>query len=153
MRAKSPDMVRKELLMHAIAYNMIRALILHSASVHQQELGRISFKGAVDLLRQWLPLGRSLPRPAAQTARWHEELLEATASVHNPLRSGRRAQRAKKRRPKSYQLLTSSRRQFQEISHRERYRAAAQPCAIHAWHFFSPPVLRKDPHLKRESRR
>ncbi len=38
--------------MHAIAYNAIRALILQSAATHQQELGRISFKGAVDLLRR-----------------------------------------------------------------------------------------------------
>ncbi len=28
---------------------MIRALILESAAEHQQELGRISFKGTVDL--------------------------------------------------------------------------------------------------------
>lgn len=41
-------MIEKELLMHAIAYNAIRALILRSAMEHQQELGRISFKGAVD---------------------------------------------------------------------------------------------------------
>lgn len=49
------DMVKKELFVHAVAHNMIRALILQSASVHQRELGGISFKGAVDLLRQWLP--------------------------------------------------------------------------------------------------
>jgi hypothetical protein len=58
-------------------------------------------------------------------ARWHEELLEAIASVQNPLRPGRQEPRAKKRRPKSYQLLTKPRRQFKEIPHRERYRAAA----------------------------
>jgi IS4 transposase len=55
MRTKTPEMIEKELHMHALAYNCIRALILESASQHQQELGRISFKGAVDLLRQWLP--------------------------------------------------------------------------------------------------
>lgn len=37
----------------AIAYHAIRALILRNAL--EQELGRISFKAAVDLLRQWLP--------------------------------------------------------------------------------------------------
>jgi hypothetical protein len=125
MRTKTPAMVEKELLMHAIAYNMIRALILESAAEHQQELGRISFKGTVDLLRQWLPHAAACYDQPRKLARWHEELLEAIASVCNPLRPGRREPRAKKRRPKSYQLLTSPRHQFQEIPHRERYRAVA----------------------------
>lgn len=125
MRTKTPEMIEKELLMHAIAYNMIRALILESATVHQQELGRISFKGAADLLRQWLPHATACHERPRKLACWHDELLEAIASVRNPLRPGRQEPRAKKRRPKSYQLLTSPRHQFQEIPHRERYRAAA----------------------------
>lgn len=125
MRTKTPAMVEKELLMHAIAYNALRALILESASMHQQDLGRISFKGAVDLLRQWLPQAAACHEQPRKLARWHEELLEAIASVRNPLRPGRQEPRAKKRRPKSYQLLTKPRRQFKEIPHRERYRAAA----------------------------
>lgn len=125
MRTKTPTMIEKELLMHAIAYNMIRALILESAAVHQQELGRISFKGAADLLRQWLPHACACHEQPRKLARWHDELLEAIASVQNPIRPGRQEPRAKKRRPNSYQLLTSPRRQFQEIPHRERYRAAA----------------------------
>ena len=48
--------------MPAKPYNAVRALILQSAVAHQQELGRISFKGAVDLLRQWLPPSRRLSR-------------------------------------------------------------------------------------------
>ena len=125
MRTKSPDMVRKELLMHAIAYNALRALILESASEHQQELGRISFKGAADLLRQWLPQAAARHEQPRKLAEWYDELLEAIASVQNPLRPGRREPRAKKRRPKSYQLLTKPRHKFKEIPHRERYRVAA----------------------------
>lgn len=125
MRTKTPAMIQKELLMHAIAYNMIRALILQSASAYQQQLGRISFKGAVDLLRQWLPQAAACHDQPRKLARWHGELLEAIASVQNPLRPDRHEPRAKKRRPNSYQLLTSPRRQFREIPHRERYRAAA----------------------------
>ena len=101
MRTKTPAMVEKELLMHTIAYNDIRALILESASTHQQGLGRISFKGAVNLLRQWLPQAAACHEQPRKLARWHEELLEATASVQNPLRSARQEPRAKKRGPKS----------------------------------------------------
>ena len=111
--------------MHAIAYNMIRALILQSARAHEQQLGRLSFKGAVDLLRQWLPqaaASHDLPR---KLARWHDELLEAIASVPNSLRPNRREPRAKKRRPNPINCLTSPRSQFHEIPHRERYRVAA----------------------------
>jgi hypothetical protein len=84
MRTKTPAMVEKELLMHAIAYNMIRALILESAAEHQQELGRISFKGTVDLLRQWLPHAAACYDQPRKLARWHEELLEAIASEKMP---------------------------------------------------------------------
>ena len=122
MRTKSPEMIEKELLMHAIAYNAIRALILQSAQEHQQELGRISFKGAVDLLRQWLPQAAAYYDQPRKLAHWHKELLEAIASVTNPLRPDRREPRAKKRRSKSYQVLTEPRRKFKEIPHRERYR-------------------------------
>ena len=41
------------------------------------------------------------------------------------LTPGRREPRATKRRPKTYQLLTRPRHQFQEIQHRDHYRAAA----------------------------
>jgi len=58
-------------------------------------------------------------------ARCQADLLEAIASVQNPLRPWRNEPRAIKRRPKSYQLLTRPRHQFQEIPHRERYHAAA----------------------------
>jgi hypothetical protein len=131
MRTKSPDMVRKELLMHAIAYNALRALILESASKHPQELGRIRFasrlrsKGAADLLRQWLPQAAACHDQPRKLAKWYDELLEAIASVQNPLRPRRREPRAKKRRPKSYQLLTKPWHKFKEIPHRERYRVAA----------------------------
>jgi hypothetical protein len=125
MRAKSPDMVRKELLMRAIAYNALRALIVESAREHEQELGRVSFKGAADLLRQWLPRAAACHQQPRKLARRHDELLEAIASVRNPLRRGRQEPRARKRRPKNCQLPTKPRHKFKEIPRRERCRAAA----------------------------
>ena len=49
-----PDMVRKEILMHVIAWNAVRALILRSAIEQGVELGRISFKGTLYLVSHWL---------------------------------------------------------------------------------------------------
>lgn len=117
--------MRKELLRHAIACNAQRSLILESAREHQQELGRISFKGAAGLLGQWLPQAAAYHEQPRKLAKWHEELLEAIASIQNPPRPGSLEPRAKKRRSKNYQLLTKPRRQFKEIPHRNRYHANA----------------------------
>ncbi len=125
MRTKTPEIIEKELHMHALAYNCIRALILEGASTHQQELGRISFKGAVGLLRQWLPHAAHIHEQPRKLTHWQAQLLEAISSIQNPLRPGRREPRATKRRPKSYQLLTRPRHQFHEIQHRDHYRATA----------------------------
>jgi Transposase DDE domain len=125
LRCKTPQMVEKEIYMHATAYNAIRLLILHSAIEHQCELGRISFKGALDLICQWLPKAASYADKPRRLAQWNDELLEAIAEVKNQARPGRREPRAKKRRPKNHQLLTKPRHEFQEIPHREQYVKAA----------------------------
>ena len=122
LRCKTPGMIEKEILMHACAYNAIRLLILHSAVAHGRELG---LKGALDVLREWLPRAALYANKPRKLARWRDELLEAAASVTNPLRPERREPRAKKRRPKTHQLLTKPRHEFQEIPHRDKYRKAA----------------------------
>lgn len=53
LRCKTPEMVRKELRMHLIAYNLVRGLMQEAAHVEHVRLDRISFKGAVDTLRQF----------------------------------------------------------------------------------------------------
>lgn len=122
LRCKSPAMIEKEIAMHAAAYNALRGLILESASLHHQELGRISFKGALDLLRQWLPGAATWHDAPRKMSDWLDELLAAIAKVQNAHRPGRREPRARKRRPKAYSLLTAPRRKFKEISRRESLR-------------------------------
>ena len=56
LRCKSPDMVRKEILMHFIVYNCIRRLMLEAAKQQQILPRRISVKGSIQALRQWQPL-------------------------------------------------------------------------------------------------
>lgn len=125
LRCKTPSMVEKEILMHVCAYNAIRLLILHSAMSSGSELGRISFKGALDVLREWLPRAGEYADKPRKLAQWREELLAAIANVRNPHRPERQEPRAKKRRPKTHQLLTKPRHEFKEIPHREKYRKAA----------------------------
>ena len=46
-------MIHKELLLHIIAYNLIRALMKRAAILHCVELRRLSFKGTLDTLRHF----------------------------------------------------------------------------------------------------
>lgn len=109
LRCESPDMVEKEVWMQALAYNLVRALMLEAARTHQVDLERLSFKGTVDTLRQWTPL--FAPRMFT-CKRARAELLRIIAADQIPDRPNRSEPRARKRRPKPYQMLTKPRRQM-----------------------------------------
>lgn len=106
LRCQSPELVEKEVWLQAIAYNLVRALMLEAAWTHTVELDRLSFKGTVDTLRQWTPL--FAPSMFA-FKRAREELLRVIAADSVPLRPDRSEPRVRKRRAKNYQLLTKPR--------------------------------------------
>jgi hypothetical protein len=109
LRCETPDMVEKEIWMQALAYNLIRALMLEAALTHNVDLTRLSFKGTVDTLRQWTPL---FAPKMFTSKRARAELLRIIAADQIPERPNRSEPRAKKRRPKPYQLLTKPRHQM-----------------------------------------
>ena len=123
LRCKSPEMIRKELIMYLIAYNLVRALMWRSVNEHDASPDQLSFKGALATINAWAPLmvGRRL-----NAGQW-EELLSILSLVIaldlNLERPNRIEPRARKRRPKNYQLLNKPRRLFKEIQHRNRYTA------------------------------
>lgn len=121
LRCKTPQMIEKELWMHVIAYNLVRALMLEAATSHRVPLDRISFKGTCDAIRNWAPV------IAQATAHDRDGLIAAIlrAIARNPIpyRPDRSEPRAKKRRPKNYQRLTQPRYIFKECAHRNRYKA------------------------------
>ncbi len=121
LRCKTPDMVDKELYMHLIAYNLVRALMLQAAAKKQRAPLRLSFKGTVATVRQWAPLmaSASLFEPLYQ--QMLDAMLNAIAGDPVPERPDRAEPRARKRRPKNYQLLTKPRREFRECPHRSKY--------------------------------
>ena len=124
LRCQTPAMVDKEVMMHAVAYNLIRALMQESAVRHQVDLTRISFKGTVDTLRQWsasLEAARGMPRKQKALL---DSMFEIIAKDLVPHRPGREEPRAKKRRPKNYQLLTRPRRMMKYSGHRNRPKSA-----------------------------
>jgi hypothetical protein len=119
LRCLTPAMVHKELEMYFIAYNLIRCVTAEAALVHEVPVERISFKGAVDTVRQY-----AIVLAQARTQKQRHELvalmLSDLARDPVPERPGRRQPRAVKRRPKPFALLTKPRHLFKEIPHRGR---------------------------------
>lgn len=103
LRCQSPELIEKEIWLQTLAYNLVRALMLEAAWTHSVALERLSFKGTVDTLRQWTPL-MAPTMFAFKHAR--QELLRIIAADQVPNRPNRSEPRARKRRSKSYQLLT-----------------------------------------------
>jgi hypothetical protein len=110
LRTRSPAMIEREILLQAIAYNLVRAVMQDAARAHDVPLGRISFKAVLTGMRQWAPL--LLDAAPAECTRRYLELLTLLASDLLPVRPNRSEPRAVKRRPKSYQLLTKPRREM-----------------------------------------
>ena len=123
LRCETPDMIRKELLMNLIAYNAIRHLIYEAARAHEKDPMRISFKGALQALRQAEFSLHEAAFSPKEIRRLRERLERAIADDIIPYRPGGSEPRCLKRRPKPFQLLTKPRHEMVEIKHRSKYRA------------------------------
>ena len=123
LRCKTPDMVRKEILMHLIVYNGIRCLMGEAAKEKDVRVRRMSFKGSVQALRQWEPHLNQAKISRQERHQLIGHLYESIAGKRVPERPGRSEPRAVKRRPKPYQLLTAPRHEMKEIPHRGKGRA------------------------------
>jgi len=120
LRCLSPQMVRKEIALHRIAYNLVRLLMQHAALNHHVCLARLSFKGTLDSLHHFADALHALAERPRRQAELLDKLLLTMAKDLVPERPHRAEPRAKKRRPKSYQLLTSPRRKMRVPKHRNR---------------------------------
>lgn len=120
LRCLTPAMVRKEIALHRIAYNLVRLLMQRAALTYQIRLARISFKGTLDSLRHFASAMQSLNGRPRRQRELFDELLLAIARDELPERPGRSEPRARKRRAKNYHLLTRPRRQMRVPSHRNR---------------------------------
>ena len=56
LRCKTPELVRKEVWTHILAYNLIRTIMAQAAAKHGVEPRTISFKGALQTLEAFQPL-------------------------------------------------------------------------------------------------
>jgi Transposase DDE domain len=126
LRCKSPAMIEKELCMNAIGYNLVRCVMQEAAQRHDVKLERISFKGSMDTVRHFADAIHAATGKRRRQSQLYDELLAIIASDPVPSRPDRNEPRARKRRPKPYQLLSKPRHQMRVIPHRNRYRADDQ---------------------------
>src|SRR3954447_1260861 len=98
LRCKSPEMVRKEIWAHLLAYNLLRTVMAVAASENDVEPRKISFKGAKQALTAFAPKIEAAP-PAGR-GRLIDALLKTVAYHRVGDRPGRWEPRARKRRPR-----------------------------------------------------
>ncbi len=104
LRSKSPEMVRKEVAVHLLAYNLIRSLMVRAATLAHVLPRALSFKATLQLWHAF-----------SQQWRWHPikpteavvlTMLHAISTMIIPYRPDRVEPHAIKRRPTTHAYLT-----------------------------------------------
>jgi hypothetical protein len=110
LRCKTPEMVRRELWVTLLAYNLIRKVMATSASVYGKQPRRLSFTSACQtVLASWMLLSTGAVRNASEL--W--EAAMASISAHEVAdRPGRIEPRVLKRRRHRYPLMQRPRDQL-----------------------------------------
>ncbi len=110
LRCKTPELVRKEIWTHLLAYNLIRTVMAQSAVKHGDAPRTLSFKATVQMLEALQPMiAIRGQRDATCRRQLYTQLLDAIATHRVDDRPGRYEPRHLKRRKKRYDLLTKPR--------------------------------------------
>jgi hypothetical protein len=111
LRGTFPEMVRKEIWTHWLAYNLIRKSMAAAAVTDECTPRTISFAGALQTVAG--VMGQASIAEPSLLRRWAVQKLESIAKRRVGKRPNRVEPRAIKRRPKSHKLLTKPRREAQ----------------------------------------
>ena len=107
LRCKSPAMVRKEIWMHLLAYNLIRRVMADAAAAAGIEPRQISFAGTLQTLTAFAMAGWGCS--PERLAGLYAMILKAIARHRVGDRPNRIEPRANKRRPRPQRYLTEPR--------------------------------------------
>lgn len=107
----TPAMVRKEVLMHFIAYNLIRCVMTEAAGAADIDVQRISFKGTLDTILEFSKLLYTIKTRSRQR-KFIIEMLRAIARDELPDRPNRVEPRNQKRRPKAFPHMCHPRKKL-----------------------------------------
>jgi hypothetical protein len=110
LRCKTPELVRKDIWTHILAYNLIRSIIAQAASAHNVQPRAISFKGAVQTLEAFQPLiAIQGLRDKTRRQYLYQQMLDAVATHRVADRPDRVEPRLRKRRPMKYDSMLEPR--------------------------------------------
>lgn len=116
LRCKTPELVRKEIWTHILAYNLIRTIIAQAASQHELQPREISFKGTVQTLEAFQPLiSFQGHKGATFRQKLHLQLLEAVATHRVADRPNRFEPRKRKRNPRKAEMMTKPRWELKRL--------------------------------------
>lgn len=107
LRGKTPQMVRKQIYTHFLAYNLLQTVIWDAGTTYKVDPLRLSVQGTGQHLDNFIPqLSFATSRKRVQLDR---ALLKIIARDLVPERPKRCEPRVRKRRPKAYPLMIKSR--------------------------------------------
>jgi hypothetical protein len=109
LRCRTPDMVRKEIWMHLLAYNLIRTLLADAARTVDLEPRELSFKAGLQTLNAFAPVWSALAAGGVVVETLYATILGALARHRVGNRPDRLEPRAVKRRPRKQTYLTEPR--------------------------------------------
>jgi hypothetical protein len=111
VRCKTPEMVRRELWVTLLAYNLIRKVLATAARIHEKQPRHLGFTFACQtILASWMLLSTGSCRDANA---WYHTMLACLAAHEVADRPGRIEPRVVKRRRDRYPLMQQPRDQLQ----------------------------------------
>ncbi len=110
LRCKTPEMVRKEIWAHLLAYNLVRQVMLEAAIVHQRRPRDLSFKLTLQMMGSFLQAGVLSPENIQAYQRFQKAIIFKTIG-----RQKRPSEpRMIKRRAKAFPRLQKCRHLYRE---------------------------------------
>jgi hypothetical protein len=139
LSCKTPEMVRKEIGVHLLAYNFIRIIIAVVCKKYNALPWKISFKGTVQLMYSFMPY--FVNSSAEKNTMLYAEILKLIVQNKIGNRPGRVEPRAVKKRPKAFPLLSKPRvvermKLMKKIGKRALRNAAEEGTVIESCDFF-----------------
>lgn len=110
LRSKTPQMVRKEIYVYLLAYNLLRTLMWSAGTTYRTPPLRLSLQGTRHHLNNFIP--EFLAASSKKRPQLYRTLLKVIAHKAVPDRPARSEARVKKRRPKAYPLMTKPRHEY-----------------------------------------
>ena len=112
LRCKTPSMVRKEIYVYLLAYNLLRGLMWSAGTTYTTPPLRLSLQGTRHHLNNFIP--ELLAATSTKRLKIYRTLLKVIAHKAVPDRPARNEPRVRKRRPKTYPLMTKPRHELRK---------------------------------------